>query len=111
MEREQRIKDLVTKIEKGNKEGEKKEAKAVNPVNPTVSKKSAKVKSRRLYVGWLHRSSKESRYKQIRTKDGGGVRDIYYKEDEDISVECILKMASKLFFHYETKTHENLVKI
>ena len=98
MEREERIKDLVTKIKKGNKEGEKKEAKAVNTINPTGSKKSAKVKSRRVYFGWLHRSSKESRYKQMKTKDGGGVRDIYYKEDEDITVEYLKKIASKLFF-------------
>jgi len=98
VDREQRIKDLVAKIRKGNKEGKKKEAKAVNPVNPTVSKKPAKVKSHRLYIGWLHRTSSESRYKQIRTKDGGGVRDIYYKEDEDISVESLQMMASKLFF-------------
>lgn len=98
MDRKQRIKDLVTKIQKGNKEGKKQEGKAVNPVNPTVSKKPAKVKSRRLYIGWLHRTSSESRYKQIKTKDGGGVRDMYYKEDEDISVESLQMMASKLFF-------------
>ena len=95
VDREQRIKDLVTKIQRGNKE-EKQKAKTVNPT--ALSKKSVKVKRRRLYIGWLHRSGKDSRYKQVRTKDGGGVRDMYYNEDEEMTVESLKNIASKLFF-------------
>ena len=85
MEREERIKDLVTKIEpqRGNK-AEKQKSKTVKLAMP---KKSAVVRRRRLYIGWLHRSSADSRYKQIKTKDGGGVRDFYYNDDEQITVD------------------------
>ena len=96
MEREERMKDLVTKIEaeRGNK-AEKQKSKTVKLAMP---KKSAVVRRRRLYIGWLHRSSADSRYKQIKTKDDGGVRDFYYNDDEQITVESLKMKARKLFF-------------
>ena len=80
MEREERINDLVEKIkaQRGNK-AEKQKSKTVNVAMP---KKPAVVRRRMLYIGWLHRSSADSRYKQIKTKDGGGVRDFDYNDDE-----------------------------
>ena len=87
MEREERINDLVEKIkaQRGNK-AEKQKSKTVNVA---MSKKSAVVRRRILYIGWLHRSSADSRYKQIKTKDGEGFQDFYYNDDEQ---------ARKLFF-------------
>ncbi|KAL9977518.1 hypothetical protein ACROYT_G014927 [Oculina patagonica] len=79
------------KIQKGNKE-----AKAVNLVNPTMTKRV------RLYLGWLHRTSSKSFYKQIRTKDDGVARDIYHKEDKDISVESLQMMVAQLLGHLGT---------
>ena len=63
-----------------------------------MPKKSAVVRRRRLYIGWLHRSGADSRYKQIKTKDGGGVRDFYYNDDEQLTVESLKMKARKLFF-------------
>ena len=96
MEREERIKDLVEKIkaQRGSK-AEKQKSKTVNVAMP---KKSAVVRRRRLYIGWLHRSRADSRYKQIKTKDGGGVRDFYYNDDEQITVDSLKMNARKLFF-------------
>ena len=96
VEREERIKDLVEKIkaQRGNK-AEKQKSKTVNDAMP---KESAVVRRRRLYTGWLHRSSADSRYKQIKTKDGGGFRDFYYNDDEQITVESLKMKTRKLFF-------------
>ena len=63
-----------------------------------MPKKSAVVRRRMLYIGWLHRSSADSRYKQIKTKDGEGFRDFYYNDDEQITVESLKMKARKLFF-------------
>ena len=63
-----------------------------------MPKKSAVVRRRRLYIGWLHRSSAYLRYMQIKTKDGGGVRDFYYNDDEQITVQSLKMKARKLFF-------------
>ena len=82
------------KAQRGNK-AEKQKSKTVNVA---MAKKSAVVRRRRLYIGWLHRSRADSRYKQIKTKDGGGVRDFYYNDDEQITVESLTMKARKLFF-------------
>ena len=37
-------------------------------------------------------------YKQIKTKDGGSVRDFYYNDDEQITFESLTMKARKLFF-------------
>ena len=37
-------------------------------------------------------------YKQMKTKDGGSVRDFYYNDDEQITVESLTMKARKLFF-------------
>ena len=96
MEREERINDLVEKIkaQRENK-AEKQKSKTVNVAMP---KKSAVVRRRMLYIGWLHRSSADSRYKQIKTKDGEGFQDFYYNDDEQITVESLKMKARKLFF-------------
>ena len=96
MERKERINDLVEKIkaQRGNK-AEKQKSKTVNVAMP---KKSAVMRRRMLYIGWLHRSSADSRYKQIKTKDGEGFQDFYYNDDEQITVESLKMKARKLFF-------------
>lgn len=96
MERKERIEQLVKKIrrEKEDKEGKQK----VKTSKPLVTKKPATEKRRKMYIGWLHRSSNESRYKQIKTKDGGGVRDFSYVDDDQITVESLKTKAIKLFF-------------
>ena len=55
-------------------------------------------KTRKLYLGWLHRSRGQSRYKQVRMKDGGGVRELTYSEDEDITIDYLKAKATQLFF-------------
>lgn len=54
-----------------------------------------------MYIGWLHRSSDNSRYKQVRLKDGGGVREFTYSDDDEISVDFLKAKARKLFFPEE----------
>ena len=96
MERGERIPQLVNKIraQREKQEGTQK----VKTFKPPVTKKPAAEKRRKMYIGWLHRSSKDSRYKQVRTKDGGGVRDFSYVDDDQITVESLKTKAMKLFF-------------
>ena len=51
-----------------------------------------------MFIGWLHRSSSQSRFKQVRMKDGGGIRDFTYTNDDAITVDFLKEKASKLFF-------------
>jgi len=60
--------------------------------------KTQRKKQRKLFLGWLHKSHEQSRYKQVRMKDGGGVREIIYDDDEEISVDLRKTKASELFF-------------
>lgn len=60
--------------------------------------KTQRKKQRKLFLGWLHRSHEQSRYKQVRMKDGGGVREITYDDDEEITVDLLKAKASQLFF-------------
>ena len=104
VEREERIKDLVEKkkAQRGNKAEEQKS----KTVNVAMAKKSAVVRRCRLYIGWLHRSSADSRYKQIKTKDGGVVRDFCYNDDElpKRSGKCGWKVnGSRLFGSFYRK--------
>ena len=55
-------------------------------------------KSIKLHLGWLHRSHSQSRYKQVRINDGGGVREFTCGDDEDITVKYLKTKASQLFF-------------
>ena len=52
----------------------------------------------KLHLGWLHRSHGQSRYKQVRIKDGGGVREFTCADDEDITVDYLKTKGSQLFF-------------
>ena len=61
-------------------------------------KKQPIKKQRKMYIGWLHRSSNDSRFKQVRMKDGGGVRDYTYNDDDHITVDFLKADAKKLFF-------------
>ena len=56
----------------------------------TTKKKKASKKQRKMYIGWLHRSSNDSRYKQV--------RDFSYVDDDQITVESLKTKAIKLFF-------------
>ena len=51
-----------------------------------------------MYIGWLHRSSNDSKYKQVRMKEGGGIRDFTYGDGDDITVDFLKAKATKLFF-------------
>ena len=63
---------------------------------PQVDKKS--VKQRKMHIGWLHRSSGNSRYKQVRLEDGGGVCEFKYSDVDEISVDLPKGKATKFFF-------------
>ena len=56
------------------------------------------VKQRKMYIGWLHRSSGNSRFKQVRLKDGGGVREFTNSDGDEISVDFLKEKATKFFF-------------
>ena len=55
-------------------------------------------KQMKLHLGWLHRSHGQSRYQQVRMKDGGGVREFACTDDENITVDYLRSKAIQLFF-------------
>lgn len=61
---------------------------AKNPTRKTI----------KLHLGWLYRSHGQSRYKQVRIKDGGGVCELTCPEDQDITVDYLKIKASQIFF-------------
>ncbi|XP_074635386.1 uncharacterized protein LOC141893846 [Acropora palmata] len=91
----ERIRTLVDKIRK--KGGDQEKRKPLSAQARTVKKQPIK-KQRKMYIGWLHRSSNDSRFKQVRMKDGGGVRDYTYNDDDHITVDFLKADAKKLFF-------------
>ena len=60
--------------------------------------KKPTTKQMKLHLGWLHRSHGQSRYKQVRMKDGGGVREFACTDDENITVDYLKSKAIQLFF-------------
>ena len=93
VQKEARGRNLVEKIRKG---GAKDEKQKTNAARAQVDKKT--VKQRKMYIGWLHRSSVNSKFKQVRLKDGGGLREFTYSDDDEISVDFLKANARKLFF-------------
>ncbi len=67
-------------------------------VVPKVAKKVDK--QRKICVGWLHRSSKNSQFTQVRMKDGGSTRHLEYNDSEadSITVDFLIKQAIQGFF-------------
>ena len=57
-------------------------------------------KQRKIFLGWLHRPSKDSRFTQVRMKDGGSTRNLVYNDSESdsITIDFLTKQASHLFF-------------
>ena len=50
--------------------------------------KTQRKEQQKLFLGWLHRSHEQSRYKQVQMKDGG-VHEITYDDDEEITVDLL----------------------
>lgn len=48
-------------------------------------------------MGWLHRSSSEKLYMQVKAAQGGGTKELILKEKDMDSVENIIKIGIKLF--------------
>jgi len=81
----------VDKIRKsGSKDGKQKSHVAC----VQVAKKT--VKQRKMFIEWLHRSSDNFQYKQVRLKDGGGVREFTNSDDNEISVDFLTAKGMKL---------------
>ena len=95
MQKEERIKTLVEKIRKSAKQEKPRKS---QPGPSRVPTKQQPNKPRKMFIGWLHRSSSQSRFKQVRMKDGGGIRDFTYTNDDEITVDFLKEKASKLFF-------------
>lgn len=51
-----------------------------------------------MYIGWLHHSAEESQYKQVRMKEGGGIWEFIYNNDDEITVDVLTSKATKFFF-------------
>ena len=93
VQKEAKIRNLVDKIRKN---GAKDEKRKTHAARTQVDKKT--VKQRKMYIGWLHRSSGNSRFKQVRLKAGGGVREFTYSDVDEISVDFLKAKAAKFFF-------------
>ena len=96
---QQRIKELVEKIR--SKEKKEKSSSSKPGSSQGITKLPTKPdKLRKIFVGWLHRTSKNSRFTQVRMKDGGSTRHLMYHESEadSITVDFLIKQASRLFF-------------
>lgn len=92
-QKEERIRSLVDKIRKNvSKDGKQKSQVAFSQV---VKKK---VQQRKMFLGWLHCSTNSSRYKQVRLKDGRGVRELTYNVDKEVTVDLLKNEARKFFF-------------
>ena len=61
-------------------------------------KKQPIKKQRKMYIGWLHQSSNDSRFKQVQMKDRGGVRDYTHNDDNHITVDFLKADAKKIIF-------------
>mgnify|MGYP001794202631 CR=1 FL=1 len=101
----QRVKSLVEQIRHGKSNTTKSNPSRANPKTLTSTSTSAESKEKRsikikkMYVGWLHRSSVNDKFKQVKQlKDGGAVREIIYKADEELTPEYIKATAIKYFF-------------
>ena len=106
MHNEERIQHLVEKITKDTSKADR-QPKSQHSHAKAVKKRQPVNKHRKMYLGWLHRSSNESLYKQVRMKDGGGIRDFTYSDDDEITADFIEAKASELFFFQ--KESRNLV--
>jgi len=49
-------------------------------------------------TGLLHLSSSQSRFKEVRMKDGAGIRDFTDSIDDEITVDFLKEKARKPFF-------------
>ena len=64
--------------------------------NPSKqSSQSTLANSRKIFIGWLHKSGEK--YKQVRFKEGRGIRDLLVTEDESISVDVLIEKGKELF--------------
>lgn len=66
--------------------------------SPSKKEKKKSDKSRRVQIGWLHYSYKDSRYVAVRTAKGGGTRQIDIKASAN-KFEVIAR-AKQLFFSW-----------
>ena len=71
------------------------------PAKSKQSSHSGLTKSRKIFIGWLHKSGEK--YKQVRFKEGGGIRDISVTEDESISVDALIKKNSSFLVEPERR--------
>ena len=56
-------------------------------------------RSRKIRIGWLHRSSGHGgKFKQVRFKDGGGIREFIVSEGDDTTISSLKEKGKKLFF-------------
>lgn len=91
--REDRIRHLVNKIKGGKGENEKK--KTDRDCKKSLNDK--KVKEKKIHIGWLHRSGTSTNYKQVRKVGGGTVRQILYTDDQQITVEFLIREGKRMF--------------
>ena len=62
-------------------------------------------KSRNIFIGWLHKSGEK--YKQVRFKEGGKIRDLLVTEDESISVDALIEKGKYSLFLMELARRVN----
>ena len=91
--REEKIRQTIQKIR--SIQGDK--GKSI-PTTSTKNKKSRDVEEIVDKVGWLHRSSKDCLFRQVRITEGGGVRMLTFKEGKSITPEEIIEGATRWFF-------------
>lgn len=66
--------------------------------SPSKKEKKKSEKSRRVQIGWLHYSYKDSRYVAVRTSKGGGTRRIDIKAS--VNKFEVIARAKQLFFSW-----------
>ena len=98
---EEKKKKLIEQLRQEKNEKKRKRSASQTSTNqeiksPAKKVKKEKEKSRRISIGWLHYSYKESRFVAVRLARGGGTRRIDIKASS--GKEEVIHLAKKLFF-------------
>ena len=98
-EKKNRIENLMKRIRAKEKNSQKEGETSSNMKKKSKSSKSKLGKSRNINFGWLHRTSVNSVYKQVKRLEGASVRTVSYDEEKtEFTIDFLKDEACRLFF-------------
>lgn len=89
----------MKQIRAKEKNPQKEEQKTSETRKKSKQSKSKVAKTRNINYGWLHRTSSDNAYKQLKRLEGASVRTVPYDEEEtDFTLDFLKNEACRLFF-------------